>query len=456
MDTQDRSPSPTIAHALGLCLLLAGLGGPPCHAEDTLAFQLNRYAPTILAELRKRGHDSVGVLKFQVLQTGGQLKDNAGTLNLFLADRLQVALVLVRPKALAQQLKIVRDASQIAAELPGASHLGDAGHRRKLFDPKYPLAWGNTQIHVDAFLTGVAQFTADRNSFRIGIYCVTPDDSKLLIPPFHVAADSVILQEAGESYVARGGDSRPPAQLAQQVRQSPEQEHPLQRGNRVSLQVFYDDQPVQLEFRDGQAWIPEPKEGQRVKLRVERHDPGPGLLGAVVKINGENIFLKERRRDYECLKLVLRPDTRLTIDGFFEQLRGADNVSQFKVASREESEHLEMYYGADVGMISMTVYAESKDDSGSELQRHGLKPLDDDAPRVLAIEAGELPANAANDVDLLRSQLYNARTNYASRGVIVGGSRSQRDVLQEDHRWDPQPVISAVIRYYRPRASAAP
>jgi hypothetical protein len=79
----------------------------------------------------------VGVLKFRIQKGSREPTDNAGTLNLDLARRLTVALILADD--VRDPLNIIEDASAVAARLNNASYLTAAG-RKKLFEQLYPLA----------------------------------------------------------------------------------------------------------------------------------------------------------------------------------------------------------------------------------------------------------------------------------------------------------------------------
>jgi hypothetical protein len=423
-------------------------------SERTLERQLLRHAPQILDKLREDGCKSVGVLKFRIQRAGGRPTDSAGTLNSFLAERLEVALALANPVDPERQMKILRDASGVATQLEGASHLSDPG-RSRLFSSTYPVAWQSPQVEADALVTGLAQIAADNKSFRLGIMAVTPTSPlRTLLPPFDVETDGAILHELGESFQLRGGpgstsSEQDPAFLARQVRQDPEQQFPLQNNTTVSLLFFYDGNPISLEFRDGEAWIPEPREGQQVTLQLERMDTRDRLLGAVLKVNGENTIYRQQRRDFDCTKWVLEPASGpITIYGF--QMEDNENVEKFRVVSRAESKGLEMYYGPDVGTITLTLFQEATDETPPELAEHGMDLLDDYAPDVLAIAAASFPEQPPRNAEALKSQLLRPAGD-STRGLILSGETMRRPVRKVEYNWDPQPIFSAVIRYYRPQ-----
>ena len=63
-------------------------------AAENVEREMIRRAPDIVQTLQKRGYHNVGVLKFLVAKGKGNLSDNTGTLNLTLANRLEIALIL--------------------------------------------------------------------------------------------------------------------------------------------------------------------------------------------------------------------------------------------------------------------------------------------------------------------------------------------------------------------------
>jgi hypothetical protein len=186
-------------------LLLAGvfLAWPaPVGAADSLEQSLLEQAPKIIKTLHERGCKNVGVLKFLVEQDGGKPSDSVGPLNLTLANRLEIALVLGLD--VKKPLGIIRNASAVAAKLAGANHLSAAG-RKVLFTGKYPLAWGNDEVTADAFVTGTARLSADLKEMSVAVELLDrqkEDVEKLL--QFTVAGDVISLSEGGESFLLRG------------------------------------------------------------------------------------------------------------------------------------------------------------------------------------------------------------------------------------------------------------
>ena len=130
---------------------------PPAKSKDGAAHDVDRQmlaeAPGILKQLRDKGYHNVAILKFRI-EKGDQPVDRVGTLNMNLAERLEMALILKNDAR--NPLNIIHDASAVAAKTPGADHRTPAG-LKKLFAAKYPLAWGRDRVSPDVFLIGAAK-----------------------------------------------------------------------------------------------------------------------------------------------------------------------------------------------------------------------------------------------------------------------------------------------------------
>src|SRR5262245_66690165 len=110
---------------LGLFVLVLGFGAVtvPAVRADTLEHQLRQEAPKIMQFLQEQGCRNVGVLKFRVKKGKAASSDNVGTLNMTLANRLEIALVLANSPDPAKQVGVIQNASVVAARLKGANHL---------------------------------------------------------------------------------------------------------------------------------------------------------------------------------------------------------------------------------------------------------------------------------------------------------------------------------------------
>src|SRR5262249_16245285 len=149
---------------------VAGVLARSAYAADELEKALLKQGSDLVSALQKRGYQNVGVLKFRVKKGDQPASDRVGTLNMRLADKLELALIVATKVAKPgePQFGIIHSASKTAASIPGASHLTAEG-RQKLFDAEYPLAWGATKVTPDAFLTGSAVISSDLKTMTIPI-----------------------------------------------------------------------------------------------------------------------------------------------------------------------------------------------------------------------------------------------------------------------------------------------
>ena len=419
-------------------------------------------APQIIKHFQQRNCRNVGVLKFRIKKGNDPVSDSVGTLNSFLADRLEVALVLANDNDTSTQLGIIRNASAVAASIAGADHTSAQG-REKLLSGRYPLAWGDSEqrIEADAFVTGIVQVSPDLRDMTIGILAFdrTEDALNRIVPVFEAAVDTDTLAELGESFMLRGAfdsgrielakSEKAEAAVKEAVKEAVKtktgaKSHPLQDSSApVRLGVFYDDREVSLDFQNGEAQIPEPREGQKIHLVLSRTPKAEGRLAVVLKVNGENTLFRERKRDIDCRKWILEPGAPpITVRGY----QKSDNeVEAFRILSDADSQSRAIDYGTDVGMITIVVFKEKE--SGDELPE-GLP--DDTAEDLLALTRGVFPTKTPANLAVLKRQLREAGEETQTRGLIAEGEQIAGRIRTVTFNPDPVVVLAAAIRYYQP------
>ncbi|MEQ9379965.1 MAG: hypothetical protein RJP95_03825 [Pirellulales bacterium] len=448
-----------------MCMVLFPVVPSQAGELPTLEEQLSAHADQVISWLKDRNVKRAGVLKFRVAKPGEAVTDNAGPINRRLADQLETALVLHLSEKDVQEIEVVRDASDVAKATPGSSHLDESG-RERLFSANYPRAWGQGDAQVDAFVTGVIQLADDLESMRVALLAVMPESVGLVpvAPTFFAKTNGALLNELGESFQRstaqfhlRGDRDEfvSAAQLAANVRNKPGERYPLIDQPSVELRIYYDDRPVEIEIIDGMAFIPEPQEGQRVTLELERMDSGDLALGAVLKLNGENTKFRQRLRDYECAKYLLLPQAdppKPGMPGYPMKIKGfqldGNQAEAFRVASGRESQDLEMDYGRDVGTISLVVFAEQGDVATKDFVDASVP-----RPEALAIRSANFPDDQPESLAALKRHLIVSSGGDNSRGVIVPGAPLEQPVEHYDVSFAPEPILSAVIRYYDPDQS---
>lgn len=437
---------------------------------ETLHKRLQEKAPEIVKYLNDHNLKTVGVLKFRVQKPGEKTSDSTGPLNSLLADRLEVALILENPINGPKQLNIIKDASSQVAKVSGATHLTKEG-RLRFFEPEFELAWVSPKMKADAFLTGIIQVNEDRKSAKIGILCFDRTGSNLerIGEAFDATLDAASVSEMGESFVLRGAFDdgsvttnstenttavTPPTPEETEIREQKVVEEatrvrtqltsfPLQDTSApVKLEVFYDSKPIAVEFRDGQAFVREPNQGQKVEMAISRADFVKGTLGVVLKVNGENTMFRQTKRDIDCAKWLLTPDhVRTVIKGY--QTEGSNVAEQFTVLSESDSAKLAVDYGRNVGQIQLTVFREQ---ATTEVQPAIASYKEED---LAALLRGTQPAELPQNADALKDQIRSAALLREVRGgLIVGGNETESNIELKTFTPDPLPIMSATITYY--------
>ena len=438
---------------------------------QTIHQRLQEKAPEVVDYLNAHKLKTVGVLKFRVQKPGEKTSDSIGPLNSLLADRLEVALILANPFDDEKQLNIVQDASSQVAKIPDVSHLTNEG-RKQFFEPEFELAWGDQKLKADAFLTGIVQVNKDRKSATIGILCFDREGETLdrIGEAFQASLDASSVAEMGESYVLRGAfddgsttattsssateNSKTSTALEQQVLNESTRVRtqltafPLQdRSAPVALEVRYDGKPVALEFREGQAFVAEPNEGQQVELVLTRAEFVKGTLGVVLKVNGENTLFRQTGRDLECSKWLLTPEhTQTVIKGY--QIKDSNVAEKFTVLSQADSDKLAVDYGRNVGQIQLTVFREQTSVEAP------LTVATDEDEDLAALLRGVQPTERPQNLDALKTQIRAAaRSSELTRGgMIVAGNETKNAIELTTFTPDPVPVMSVTITYYTPDA----
>ncbi|MDF1744996.1 MAG: hypothetical protein P1V19_14965 [Gimesia sp.] len=426
----------------------------------SIQHQLHKHIPKVIGYLNENQLKTVGVLKFRVKKPGEKTSSSAGSLNSQLADRLEVGLILANPFDERRQLNIIKDASAKAAKIDKASHLTVAG-RKAFFGPRFKLAWGNQSVVADAFLTGIVQVHDNNQRASIAILCFNKSGGKLerACDVFEVALDAESLGGIGESFLLRGAFDDGSTQLTFKDSQKQKQQLVLKEAIQVKsqqvkfplfdsaapvkLEVFYDGQPVSIEMRQGQAFISEPRAGQKVEMVLVRNRSARGRLGIVLKVNGENTLYRQVVRDFDCTKWILSPDyTKTAVRGY--QMK--NNVAEkFTVLSNAESARRTMDYGRQVGQIHMTVFQELS------AAKPILAILDEDEQDLTAMLRGVQPTKQPKNPGALKHQIRLAgRKGTQSRGLIVQGAKTANKVETVTFNTDPTPVMSVTITYYRP------
>jgi hypothetical protein len=442
---------PLVSLLLFLAAVPAGAAEPNRHLEDELKDQ----APKILDYLRDHHYTNVAVLKFLVKKDERKAASaNVGVFNTMMANRLEIALILADD--VRKPVGIIHNASGVAATLRGADHRTAKG-REVLFNKDYPLSWGADTVRPDAFLTGEVQLSSDFKTMQVRVVAYgAKSTQEEEVTHFTALCSAKTLGEAGRSFLRRystikegseddGTDAPGDAQRAQDT-------NPLNDTDRpVTLEIFYDDQKVfdgrRLPFKndDGESPIPEPREGQRIRFHIQRTDKAQGTLGVLLLVNGVNTVFEEQDKapaDYTKWILTSKPgEDYVDVRGYFVR-KGKDyEMIPFKVFSDADSQDQANLYGAKAGQVLFEVYRQAVP-GGAPLVDAGLR----------GISRGTLPSGEKkfDGLGQLKKSLMSP-AKVKQRGMIGRSDERRKADLEEvpDFMCDPEPLMSATLRYYR-------
>lgn len=480
---------PSAASSWGVIVVaVAASAASFAHAEesyDSLAEGISALGQKAVAFIDEHGYRNVGVLKFRVQKAGQEVSDRVGTLNTELATQLETALAIYRRTKMG--FGVIADASGTAAGIPGASHLTEAGCE-KLFSGKYRLAWGTPPetVAADAFIVGVASVAADLRTMDVAIGAVDGSSAAMQ----KIASVTCQLQPAqlvgiGESFrtravmspgmanvAAKQSASTPPvtsvtppnpihqasASAANIVKK--QEPFPLEASDSpVGVTITYDGTKVPIEIRDGRAFVVEPREGQKVTIKVEKKRRDGKRIGVVLKVNGENTTKRQSDPDLYCWKWILSDATpAVTVRGYHVD---SQQIQPFKVLSAAESQRREIDYGADVGVISVTVFGDASAAPEAAVEAARPDPATVAGGKIapdlaLLTRQVRVASVAAASPEMLREKLLNSVGGAArDRGLMVPSGATEKSNLSiTEFSPYPTPEMSAVISYYT--ASAAP
>ncbi|PQO28446.1 hypothetical protein DTL21_27985 [Bremerella cremea] len=445
----------TILFVFGACSLLP--------AADDLEKQLLKQGPRVMDALKERGYQNVGVLKFRIKKGNEASVDQVGSLNMRLTKKLELALVVANDTR--DPIGLIANASQIASEIEGASHLSEEG-REKLFSQEYPLAWGDEKVVPDAFVTGVALISSDLRTMAVGILGFDSTSEALFpIVKFQVALDLEDLLDSGESFTVRGVFDDGSLSMSQEERKDKATEealttslevkqetvnesspakskiHPLASSDAaVLLEIRYDNEVQEIEFRDGAAFVPEPQQGQKVFLIVRRKSSDK-RLGLVLKVNGENTLGRQTVADSQAKAWVLEPDRKeWGFQGYYDT--SANTMEPFKVLSQTESKAKEIDYGEFAGSISISLFPEQK-----VKPKVSTELLTDEGEDFQILTQGDFPSEKPSNLGALKQQLaQNVTRGLISNGEAVGQTLGTAKFVK-----DTIPIMTATVKYYSPQ-----
>lgn len=438
----------------------------------TLESALRNKAEEILKFARDRGAKNIGVLKFLVRVGDQPESDNVGTLNLALANRLTVALILACKD---EEIGIVSNANEVLANR-SANHLDAEGRIRCFRARGFSLAWGDPEIFVkpDLFITGRAHLSPNLETTVIRLEAFGEDghiDTSL--GEIRVKTTVQTLIDTGHSYLitrkthpqlfrgARGGEDEdldsPAVNLSQRysahLTTTPDSSLPdIDADAPIRVLVFYGDESVPVKRGE----VREPQVGQKVWFRLE--NLSDEVYGVVLKVNGENSIFREKLPDAECHKWILKPGGAINVRGFQMSLGQRED---FVVRTPEESKANEIRYGEHAGTFQISAFRARSNTPTSTPQ-----PSPSPAPSsptvaepqeaIAAIARGVVKPEGIRPADLksLQRELRRRQKSVeGARGLVDADTNNPQPHPVEKVSFEPEPTIPVMtytIRYYKP------
>jgi len=319
---------------VGIGCLAFVLAGANAARADHIDNELRTKAILIMKDLEGHGYKNVGILKFQVKIGNTPPTLSAGKLNDVMATRLENALVMV-DKADAP-IGLTRGAGAVAAAKDKNASFVTLEDRQKLFNNQYPLAWGNKNVTVDGFLSGIVEIAPDMKTTKITIKAFdknNPDWRDVL--DFTVDTDLAILRDTNQNFVvsrrtfnawanAEDPDEELNKIVVKEAAKPVVQENNQPKTSNLSLNemkeyldfaVLFDGKPAKISS-DGS--MKKPKEGQAVLIKLN----AKVKLGLLLRVNGINT-LNEQSDEKPNLNhynwWVLEPGMDYIIRGYYSK-----------------------------------------------------------------------------------------------------------------------------------------
>ena len=420
---------------------------------DNLDVKLLNNAPEVMKYLEGRHYQNVGVLKFRVELGKKPPNFNVGPINANLAKRLQNALILVND--VDKPIGILEDPNKEAAEkkLPGSQT--PAG-REALFKTSFPLAWGNTSVKPDAFLTGVVKVDANMRQGAVVIECFDAANPKHTadVLKFDFATDRTVLADLGQVFALKRGvnvrdedegdklaaDDAAGRQNAGGPAVDPKPPLTDAPENPIKLEILYDGGAQELapdKSTPGGSVVPEPQEQQKVAFGLT--NTASEKMAVVLKVNGQSTLYREQNAPAECTLWCLEPGVHYVLSGFTVMDNGEKKDVPFKVLSTAESQAVS--YTDDVGTFQMTVFRSGGD-----------KMLVSRKVNLRGLASGQ-SAKAPRPRSLadVQKQMHKVTATRNKRGLIVEDpDAAQATETQLTSFPNPQIIADVKIRYYDP------
>jgi hypothetical protein len=471
--------------------VLAGLV-PATARADMLDQRLFEELPAALKKLEEKGYKSgsnIGVLRFR-LQRGSAKASFKAPLCEGLASRLENMLVIRNSEKEEEARGIIHDAGRVATKNKLSLWYTKPDLRKKLFEQKYPLAWGQDEgkpaarVTPDVFLTGLLKTTPDMKTTTVTIqYFDKKDTDPKELATFTFKSDRNIVRGFGYSFAIPSKERQRlvatrsakdenvddlifedmPKQEQQEKEkkqddekeQKPARKKPKQDTSAtpnsvggVQLQMLINGKPAAFSpTTDGDPvmWqVTSPKPGQTVTFRLRNNSARE--VGVVLRLNGRSTYDEQGDTPEKCQKWVINPGKSNLIEGFYKLVDDVEGrkkvqVMPIKVAVGEEAKRAREAYLAKAGLIEVDVFEkgsdEVSDDERPKVSAKGLPPSREQKMRESYVSLREAMIKSAG----------LKRTRVETREFLVpDDAPSKTTDLEEVPFKNPMPVASITIK----------
>lgn len=413
---------------------------------DRLDLELYKKTPSLVESLRKAGYQTVGVLRFRVQQEGGK-ESFAAPLCGSLAERVENLLIIHGGPEEKKALGVLHDAGAVANREKVGDWYTDAAQREKLFQLRYPLAWGDRKVKADAFLSGKILLSKDRKQTRLILEVL---DGKSLrrseLARMDLETDRGILRDLGMSLgllaedraalarkklVSRGDEDRLAMimELEAAAVSVPEKAMPTPEDiGGIGLQVLVNGKAVSCQKKNGKWQLVSPPANAEVHFRLlNRADR---KLAVALRLNGVNTLDEQTKEPESCRKWVTYPGRNYRVKGLYvtEKVPNKDETKTvtypFRILVGEEARTMREELGETRGRIDIDVYEEgnARGELEMDINPRGLPPSREKEARAsyLALRSALLKnANLKTQVVVKDNQPKTGTTQNTTPGTLT-------------------------------------
>jgi len=385
---------PLLAMACGLALL-----APAAARADKMDVQLNEHMPEIVKHIKGKGYKNVGVLRFRADKGTGAHFD-LGPINGNMAERVENLMVLhdsSKDEASKPAFGIIHEAGSAAMHQKIGAWYKKPDEAKKLFGASYPLAWGNSKVKADAFITGKVALTKDFKHATVTIECmdVKSAGKPVKVTEFTLDSDRHLVRDFNLPYTLTRDQKVTLARSRGKARSAEEQQKVEQKVDDVVLEQAQKQQkkqqkkePVQPTEQPGQVDGPAtPQQVGGIKLRItasgkdvtprantsqtgdyEIDCPAKGSeitfhlentsdkeLGVVLKVGGQNTIGEQRETAEQCRKWLVPAKKTYEIKGFYTGDK-FDSLKKFVVMSKDEAKQVVSQLDDSLDLVEMYVF----------------------------------------------------------------------------------------------------